>query len=308
MQLANWSSGRLRGGEALKQWREVIEQSLYHLEINASDADFGAVIRQGRLGPALVSELKAGPQRVRHTSRFAGPHMLDLIQIRQGTFRFEQNGRDGMLVPGDCILFDRASPYMFEADVSDALTLSVPHEWLAKWSPDPTDLVARRIDGSSGWGSALSAVISQLDIDGLDEIVVPGGVVAEQIASLLVLACGQKHGETRASRRLLERAREVVRDYAHDPNLTPATAAAALGISKRYLHVIFANAGTSFGRELIAARLERAHAMLSDPGLRSVSIGEIGFRCGFLDQGHFCKRFRARFEMSPSALRTAVHS
>jgi transcriptional regulator GlxA family with amidase domain len=51
-------------------------------------------------------------------------------------------------------------------------------------------------------------------------------------------------------------------------------------------------------------RLERAQRLLLDPKAPGRSIDDIAWQCGFSDAGHFRRRFRALFGVSPSAMRT----
>jgi AraC-like DNA-binding protein len=74
---------------------------------------------------------------------------------------------------------------------------------------------------------------------------------------------------------------------------------------RRYLRQLFAGSGTSFVQELTATRLDRASDMLSDPRAGGLSVGEIAYRCGFLDPGYFARAFRKRFGRTPSEWRGA---
>jgi len=312
MNRSAWSTADAVGERALDRWRAVVGQSLFALDIGSSAPDFYARIEQGPFGPSILSKVEAGPQSVRRTRRCiaAGPRRatIDLISVRSGAFRFSQHGREDVVCAGDCVLLDRTTPYAFDATESCALTLNLDHDWLARWAADPVALTGRRIDGARGWGLALSAMLAQLEVGGLDRLALPSGAVADQIASLLVLACTPPDAPSRADRRMFARLLQIIRDRAHDPDFTPDNAAAAAGISKRYLHLLFAREGGSFGRHLMAERLDRARAILADPRHASLPVGEIALRCGFLDPGHFAKRFRARFGTSPSGARGPVHS
>jgi AraC-like DNA-binding protein len=307
-----WSSAEVTGRYALDRWRAVVGRSLFALDIDSPADDFRADIAQGRLGASVITRVSAGPQSVERTRRgIAGsrqPATIDLISVRSGTFRFSQHGREDMLRPGDCALLDRTAPYRFVATESCALTLNLEHDWLARWTADPAALTGRRIDGARGWGLVLSTALAQIDIDRLAEMPLPGGAVAEQIAGLLVLACEGGGARRPPDRPLVRRLHQLLRDHAHDSEFGPDAAATMAGISKRYLHGLFAREGESFGRRLMAERLERARALLTDPRQTHLPIGEVALRCGFVDQGHFTKRFRGRFGASPSAFRATVHS
>jgi len=307
MQPLIWSTSDVRGASALSRWREVIDQSLFPLDISSSSDGFHARLEQGAMGPALLSKLIAGPQSVRRTTRDIARTRerpkLDLIAVRQGVFRYAQNGHEDILHAGDCVLLDRSAPYQFEASDSCSMTVALDHDWLARWVSDPTALAGRRIDGRHGWGRALSAMLDTLEIDKVDQFALPCGALAEQVAGLLVLASTPPEDLPARRHPAEARLRELIRDHAHDPDFDAARAAASLGMSLRSLHLLCARTGQSFGTRLIAERLERARAMLVDPRNRFVAVGEIAWRCGFADQGHFARRFRARFDTSPSGLR-----
>lgn len=302
-----WSTVENQGALALQQWREMIDQSLFTLDIGTESESFHARLEQGRLGPALLSKLIAGPQKVSRTprciARTKDRPKLDVIAVRSGRFLYSQGGREDVLHAGDCVLLDRSRPYRFEASESCSMTLALEHDWLARWTSDPAALAGRRIDGAQGWGKALSAMLASLEVDMLDRLVLPGGALAEQMASLLVLACTPETGLPPRNRPMEARLRELIADHAHDPAFDVAQAAQMLGLSRRSLHMLCARSGASFGARLMAERLERARAMLGDVRTQGLPVGEIAWRCGFLDQGHFSKRFRERFGTTPSALR-----
>jgi transcriptional regulator GlxA family with amidase domain len=50
------------------------------------------------------------------------------------------------------------------------------------------------------------------------------------------------------------------------------------------------------------ARLQRSHAMLSDPSC-NLQIAEVGFLCGFSDPSVFSRSFRQRFGCLPRDVR-----
>jgi AraC-like DNA-binding protein len=62
---------------------------------------------------------------------------------------------------------------------------------------------------------------------------------------------------------------------------------------------------SSFGRELIQMRLDCAHRLLSDARYSAVTISEVSLRSGFLEPGHFARRFRNAFGSGPMEFRAA---
>lgn len=89
-----------------------------------------------------------------------------------------------------------------------------------------------------------------------------------------------------------------------EPALSPTTIAAGLGMSLRYLHLLFED-GASVGATILGRRLERCHAALRDDADHR-SISEIAFAWGFNDAAHFSRTFRARFGVSPRELRASL--
>lgn len=53
-------------------------------------------------------------------------------------------------------------------------------------------------------------------------------------------------------------------------------------------------------------RLEVAAERLVDPGHAHLAIGALAYGCGFANQAHVAKRFRARFGLTPSDYRRAA--
>jgi AraC-like DNA-binding protein len=64
-----------------------------------------------------------------------------------------------------------------------------------------------------------------------------------------------------------------------------------------------ATLGTTFSKELMSIRLERARRHLADPQFSHLSISEVGWRCGFTDSSHFARRFHQCYGLSPRAYR-----
>jgi AraC-like DNA-binding protein len=99
--------------------------------------------------------------------------------------------------------------------------------------------------------------------------------------------------------------------YAHiDENLgnrdlSPASVAAALHISIRYLHKLFAGHGSTVGRWIQHRRLEEARRELARPGGGTTGVAAVAARWGFAGAAHFSRSFRRAYGMSPSDWRDA---
>ena len=90
---------------------------------------------------------------------------------------------------------------------------------------------------------------------------------------------------------------------AREPHLDPASVAAQLGMSPRYLHRLLEPTGRSFAQHLLRTRLDCAAGMLRDPDCARFKIGEIAAQAGFSDISHFNRSFRLAFGDTPFGVR-----
>jgi AraC-like DNA-binding protein len=297
----------------LAQWREVFCSQMFGLDISSSDPGFTAQLAQRRLGPVSATRLVAGPQEVIRgeglIARDRSQSALDLVAVRAGVMEYEQAGRRGQVRPGEAVLLDRRQPYRFAASASRSVAISLNHDWLTRWVPQPRTLAGLHIDGGTGWGRALAAVTDQLGRGEMVSCSVPDGLIADQIAGLIALAAGDcgVTDEARGERRFV-RLLQLLHDNAHDPLLNADSAAALLGLSRRTLFLVCAQAGASFGQLLLRIRLERARDMLADQRTLGLPVQEIAYRCGFADPGHFSRRFAQSFGAPPACWRQTLHN
>lgn len=305
----SWSTEHLQPGKALAYWRDVICENLLQMHIQSSQkrAFFGCIEKHA-FGPIKANFISVSEQNVwreRTAAANAKDHIFHLIHVRKGVQLIEQYGRRLKVGAGDCLLIDCLAGFEFDFPQGvEALVLEIGRDWLRGWLPAPEDAAARLIDGRSGWGATLASALSNVTPSTVGASGLPPTVVAEQIVSLLALAAGHDDPSlTTHKRALLRRVKETIRERCHEPDLGPAMVAAALGLSRRYVHRLFASAGTTFCEELYACRLHRAQRQLCDRRFDGLGIAEIAWNCGFSEPSHFTRRFRERFGSPPSAYR-----
>jgi len=306
-----WSSNGLARSEAITQWRDWAASTIAPIDVTVYDTDqFAARWTSQGVGQLRLLQLHAPAQRVVHTGMdgSAGRAFptIQLVYARKGALNTRMAGKSFIVEPGQFVLFDNTRFYQMEMDTAhEAVDLMMPQGWLEKYLPDPEALLARPIAATQGWGAPLGSLIETMVHD-LDESPLPRPLIAEQVGALLTLATG--FHEPAPSRHRGQLARQILRrietDYA-DPDLTPDGIANDLGISRRYLQALLAGAGTSFVQELNVTRLDRASNLLTDPRASGLSLGDIAWRCGFLDPSYFARLFRKRFGVTPSVWRGA---
>lgn len=110
----------------------------------------------------------------------------------------------------------------------------------------------------------------------------------------------QQHAKQSA---LFRRILEFMEANYMDCELTPEKIANANGISMRYLHSLFQQAGLTVSKWMWERRLKATREDLLDPNMSHMRVSEIAFRRGFNDPAHFSRAFKNRFDVSPSKLR-----
>jgi AraC-like DNA-binding protein len=128
------------------------------------------------------------------------------------------------------------------------------------------------------------------------------GHLAEGLLDLVRAVLVQRHGSVtpeRSSDVLRLQIKQYIDAHLGDPDLAPADVAGRVNVSTRYLHRLFAEQGTSFGRWVLRRRLERCRQDLADPALAHLTISQIAERWGFRDRSHFARAFRARYQLAP---------
>jgi AraC-like DNA-binding protein len=134
-------------------------------------------------------------------------------------------------------------------------------------------------------------------------------VAVQTLANLAMLAYGVTGPDDEASREAVHRAKrqqviQFIEQNLHDPELSPSSAARALGISVRQLHVLFEPTGASFSQQVRRRRLSRVRMMLTCD--RAAKITDVAFACGFESASTFYRAFNSEFGLSPVEWRAAV--
>jgi len=304
-----WTTNDVESRHALAYWVDTICKSFLEIDIESPARDrFRARLDQWALGPAALHVVEADTQIVRRTPARIAHTRYDgyfLLLLRSGQLRFHQYGRYSCIEAGDCVLVDCGAPYRLECvNRTRSVCLRFPRDWLRNWIPAPENLAGHPLRSGAGWSTALSAALANLDTDRAVKLALPDDVVAEQIAGLLALAVGPETHVPKGSEKLLDRIRRTIRERCHEPGLTPGAIADDHGISKRYLHYLFAQSDSTFGSELMRIRLDCAHRLLSDARYSALPVSEVAARCGFLEPSHFARCFRRAHGTSPTAFRS----
>jgi AraC-like DNA-binding protein len=295
--------------ERFAYWSEAQSRLFFRLDVRAAQPRaFSGRAESHSLGPVRVRRIAAAPHGVRRTRRSIAaddPEQFELSLILAGTQELAQEGRSTVLGPGDLVCMDSSRPYAVRSpDPFEMLVFAVPKALLRPH----VDAVGARTATAIRAGDGLSALIAPFLRsmgDGLRD-----GTVCEDDAdlgeSVVDLVRGLYAGRARTPTvrtDLLGDVKATIERRLHEPDLGPASIAAAHFISTRYLHRLFEPEGVTVSEWIRARRLERCRRDLEDPALEGETVLAIASRWGLRNPGHFSRLFHAAYGIPPSAVR-----
>lgn len=303
-------------------WADVVCQFLNPIEIDSPERDdFNAKLNILKLGETTCF-LSEGKNLVtaRRTSQLisqANKHAFHLIMRLTGGGALRQGKNTTTLRAGDFVLVDTSQEVVSTMENTHSILLSVPDAFIRTWIPNPEDYVAQVLRGDKGWAAVLSSYLRNLSPD----IIVTTKpsqhlLMIEHILSLYLFAleesifipkpalfCSTVYDKTD----LYVRMYNWLKDNYMDADISAAHIAQEFGVSTREVHRQFAltQKGSTFLETLRAMRMTAAVRMLRDPNFSTMTISEVGYRCGFSDSAYFCRVFRKILGCSPGAFAKA---
>jgi AraC-like DNA-binding protein len=221
-----------------------------------------------------------------------------------------QLGREVTLEPGDAVLASSADVGTFVCSSAQetSLLVSLPRRELLPLVANFDAALMARVPGSTAAMQLLTRYVRLFEeAPALQPSL--ARVAVHHVYDLAALALGATADAAkmaigrgvRAAR--LREARAFVRRNAGRRELSAALVATHLGVTPRYIHMLFENENETFSEFVLGERLARAHHMLVDPRFANHPISTVAFDCGFGDLSHFNRSFRRRFGMTPSLAR-----
>ena len=303
----HWSTEAVAPHDQLAYWRDVVWQAFVPVtpEPLATAESFSGSVTASAIGALGASRISADAQVVSRTAeqvrRAPGEVFFLNLPLTAGTWA-TQSGREAWLAPGDFTIVDSAAPFELGfAAPFEQLSFTIPAATLTRLLADPAAVTARRVRGDSGLGAIASTALRAAATTSAGDAGA-AAALGDHLAGLVALALGglAPAAIPRRSDVVLQLARDEIERSLGDPALSPATVAAQVGISTRYLHRLFGESGgPSFGRHVLERRLERCDRALGDPAIAHWTITQIAFEHGFNDPSYFARAYRARYGITP---------
>ncbi|MFI5708739.1 helix-turn-helix domain-containing protein [Kribbella sp. NPDC051620] len=243
--------------------------------------------------------------------RIGAPERLALAVQVIGSGQFSQDNTDRRVHTGELMLVDLTAPYDFAWSGHGASqAFQIDYDDLGL-SVETVRRAAQRLPSSPLYELVLHhltvlPVVSD-SLQGTPAAEALGAATTQLVRALLSSAADDRQWHPAVGDVLFTRILWYARRHLTDPELSPARIAAEHNISLRYLYKLFAGHQLSFEQWLIGERLAGARRQLASPESRHRPVAAIAAEWGFLDPGHFTRRFRRAHGMTPQEWRR-LHS
>jgi AraC-like DNA-binding protein len=256
-------------------------------------------LRYATMASSMSVALERPPQMLSD-----GEDDICLILSTGGPIAIEQRSRQSQANDGEGVLLVYREAATLRFDAMNYVAIRVPHSALAPLTKDISADAGRHIRRDTAALSLLEAYLRSLPTRIADPQL--KGLITTHVYDLMALAIGaSREGTEIAEQRSLKAARlEAIKEaIAKNPDLSIHDIARSHAVTPRYVQKLFDGAGTTFTEFVLALRLEAARAMLVSPRYAHWTVMAISLEAGFGDLSYFNRRFKARYEQTPSEVR-----
>jgi AraC family transcriptional activator of tynA and feaB len=307
------STSGLTPKNQIQYWTAALTELCGQFDVDPLDGpSFEAQIDYATVSRLKLCHIEASQHRVAlPVSRVkAGEHpYVKILFQTYGVSHFEQSGRRIELTPGDCLAYDVSCPHSI---VSPAHTrhevVIVPTELLQERGFHAAKMPAFKFSARAGAGRIAHDFVHATFDEASKLMPYTASSVADTLIDLLLLPLRDVGAVCdRSGPAVLHlRAQAFIREHLRDPDLSIDQISAALGCSKRYLHMLFSEKGMTVSDYIWQARLQHCRQELEAQGGKTIT--DVAFSWGFSSSSHFSRVFRKYFGIAPSSIHKAQHS
>lgn len=294
-------------------WQHVLESSLAPYRLRASGDTLRSQVGHTRLGPLTMLDLRMSASQATRTPDLIRRSDQDMYKVDLGIRRrgrYEQDGRQNLLAPGEFHLIDLSRPsHVSIGESQEVAVVMFPRALLPVREPDLRELTAVRFAADDPYAS----LVASLGREMVRHLGAYGNARDERIGEvfldLLALAVATRVDRVAAvpvesrQQAMIARVRAFIESHLADPGLSPAMIAAAHHISVRTLHKLYETEEHPVSASIRHRRLERCRADLLDPDRPDRPVAAVGTRWGFADATSFSRAFRAAYGLPPGEYR-----
>lgn len=291
----------------MSYWNDVSKRLIAPIRVEARGSEpFEAEICRWRLRDCEILSPSSTPAHIYSAPEHRSADALNVqLQHRGRTVNYT-GGRRTVLEEGDFVLFDPSEPlWLTFARPTRTILLRLPRAAVEERMPHLRRKVGVPVSGRHGAGALFAAALRQAWAElnrggegkwssGLSDVLWP----------LLDMAYAPVESDDEAGRRDALRGRIFAAIHAElaDPMLDVHALAARVGVTPRYVQMLFAELGTTPSEFIKTRRLERAARRLERAG-GGTSVTEVAYETGFSCLNSFCRAFKRHFGVAPNRYR-----
>ncbi|MFW0794655.1 helix-turn-helix domain-containing protein [Gordonia sp. CPCC 205515] len=299
-------------------WAEMLRDHFVGLDVSdLLDSGFTGAVRSTQTAHLHVASVNSVAQSISRSDSLIRADQKDNLQVgmmRRGRAVVSQDDRECLLQRGDFVLYDTSRPFSWRFDGHpDDGTWSMevftwPRAALALSEVDVRRLTAVAFDGRSGSSALLGRFLHDLaTLRMSDDADTSTGAIIDEVGDLVnAILRSSLRTDTHPHTDLYRSAIAQIDERIADPGVSPVEIAAALSISTRQLHRVFAEQDTTVSRTIRRRRLERCRRdIVADTGAAR-SLLQISRRWGFSDLAVFSRAFKQEYGVSPRHYRSTL--
>lgn len=311
--LKSYSTSSARGVSRVTYWNDLVSNVLWPLEVRPADREsFDAAFSTDTLGPALIAKTFSRPATIEHTDKHvaqSGERRVLLLLTIEGRVSLSNHGREALLEEGDFVLSDSFAPSRtILAQPNHALSLCLPYDALTAYIPNPEAAFGLRMPGDHGFGHTVNMMLRSVWAQverGLPARF--GPTIARNLLEMVAAAYALEHDAQIAESSLASgrrcQVKRFIETHLRDSDLAATTIGSALGVSPRYVRMVFTAEHESVSDYILRRRLEECALQLTSVLWLGRSITETAFDWGFCSMAHFTRAFKERFALTPTQYR-----
>jgi AraC family transcriptional regulator, positive regulator of tynA and feaB len=308
------STSGLSPRKQIQCWSDALTDLCGQFEIDPLKASsLEARVTYTTVSQLKLCQIEVSQHRIAHTvarakSRLSEHPYIKILFQTEGISYFEQDGRRIELKPGDCLAYDVACPHTI---ISPARTrhdvVIVPKELLQERGFRSQRMSACKLSALTGTGRISHDFVHAAFDEAAKLSPNTAAVVADSLIDLLLLPLREADAmfDRGGPEAMYIRAQAFIREHLRDPDLSIDRISAALGCTKRYLHMLFSDRGTTVSDYIWHARLQHCRHELET--YTGKTITDVAFSWGFSSSSHFSRVFRKYFGIVPSSIHKAQH-
>jgi AraC-like DNA-binding protein len=304
--IKSWSTTSLNRDDRVDKWSEMLSDS--HLPWTISEIpskEFSADLSVRSFSNYKLINCACDTFKGYRKSQEIGntnEAYFCILLLQNGQEKITIRGEDLYLKKNDIILWDSTQKMSFHVpDHIQKTSLLFPATGLTSIFPKAHDYAGSIIPGESSIGGMLARHMDslqkemwRLETASLTSLMKP---TMEILAT--ALTGNQIYSPSSMRTISLQRVKQYILNNLQDYTLSPTTVSENVGISIRYLHMLFERENTTVNTWIKQCRLHRCKDEICSTNINGKTITEIAFNWGFNDISHFSKVFKKEFGHSP---------